>query len=285
MRKVAGLIVGLFICYPLAGEAAVLFFSAERLQSNIAKVTVWLDTEGEEANAVEGEILAPPDGSVISLSTTESAFPLWVREPAIQDSKIIFAGIVPGGVSGDKINIFSFLINLSQGKKEKKFSWGKARVLLNDGEGTETETKKSEWKLSVADNFSALPVFPPDKLPPKFLSVEIARSKYLFDNNLALVFAAEDKGSGIDFYAIQENQSNQVDEGNWQRATSPYLLADQSRQSYVFVKAVDKAGNFSIFTLPPRKVSWYEKYYNLFILIIALIAIFLAIKKYAAKNK
>ncbi len=280
------LIIILFVFFPLASKAAVLSLSADKLQPNIARVTVWLDTEADDINAVEGELVVPETDSIVSISTVSSVLPLWITAPTVQDDKIVFAGIVPGGIQSEKAEIFSFLVNLSQGQKDKTFSWGKVRVLLNDGRGTEVKVNKSDWILTTSDSFTVRPIFPPDKIPPQFLSAEVVSSQYLFDGNWAVVFAAEDKGSGIDFYAVQESKQEQPNTNDWQTAASPYLLSDQSRQSYIFIKAVDRAGNVSLVTIPPAQINWYEKYANLFILIVVILLVsFIWLRKHATRIK
>ena len=66
----------------------------------------------------------------------------------------------------------------------------------------------------------------------------------------------------------------------WVSVESPYVLQDQELRSYVFMKAIDKAGNKRIVSLPPKyPLKWYEMYENwIIIIIIAVFAIYLIFK-------
>ncbi len=65
------------------------------------------------------------------------------------------------------------------------------------------------------------------------------------------MFAAHDKRSGIDYYEVSEAR---VDESLvWTEAASPYVLADQTRQSEIRVRAVDNAGNETTVAVPPAQ--------------------------------
>ena len=78
-----------------------------------------------------------------------------------------------------------------------------------------------------------------------------------------MVFAAQDKGLGIDYYEIAEKRGSNITQNYaellWQKEESPYLLEDQKLKSYIYVRAVDKAGNARIVYLPPQ-APWYKKW-------------------------
>ena len=75
-----------------------------------------------------------------------------------------------------------------------------------------------------------------------------------------LIFTTQDKGSGIEYYAVQERSREVIDEKAWQRTVSPYVLADQNLKKYIYVKAVDKKGNERIALIRPTSTSWYTNY-------------------------
>jgi len=67
---------------------------------------------------------------------------------------------------------------------------------------------------------------------------------------------------------------------------SPYLLKDQKLKSFIYVKAVDKAGNERIATLAPRyPLKWYEKWENWIIIIIVTFILYLLWKVIKSKIK
>jgi len=91
-----------------------------------------------------------------------------------------------------------------------------------------------------------------------------------------LVFATQDKGSGIDGYAIHESPriKTRISTNELMEDESPYLLKDQNLRSYIYVKAVDKAGNERIAMLEPRyPFKWYERWENWFIILIGFFII------------
>ena len=63
------------------------------------------------------------------------------------------------------------------------------------------------------------------------------------DNRPEVVFAAVDKGQGIDHYEVAERRAWWPAGLQWKVATSPYALGDRYGTSDVYVKAVDRAGN------------------------------------------
>jgi len=94
------------------------------------------------------------------------------------------------------------------------------------------------------------------------------------------VFATQDKGSGIDYYEIKESRQKFLKIfKKWVIAESPYVLKDRKLRSYVYIKAVDKAGNERIAVVEPRyPIKWYENYWIWIIIILAIIFSFIVIK-------
>lgn len=109
-----------------------------------------------------------------------------------------------------------------------------------------------------------------------------------------MVFSTEDKQSGIDHYEIAEKRDNKVlnyvDNLNWRAAVNPQILNDQKLKSYVYIKAVDKAGNSRIIPIYPiNSWFWYEKpiIWSIIIIISGFIGILIKIlcqKKLKLRN-
>jgi hypothetical protein len=125
-----------------------------------------------------------------------------------------------------------------------------------------------------------------DSTPPEDFKPEIGKDPTIFGGKYFLSFATTDKMSGIDHFEILEADRRGFKRGTtrkaeWKRVESPYLLEDQSLQSIIKVKAVDKAGNEKISEIiPPAKPF---PYWIIFVIIVCLVIIYWIIKKYLFK--
>ncbi len=236
------------------------------------KVDLLLNTNEENINTVAGKINFPADLLELQeIRDGNSLVNLWVDKPMLAGAgQIPFSGITPGGYKGTSGLLFSLIFHvLKSGSASLKLTEGQA--LLNDGKGTEAQLSTPALSLQLAAKSTGQPVdyTITDKTPPESFVPEIAQDKNIADNKWFVVFVAQDKDSGIDHYEIQENK-NSSPNSTWQTATSPYILQDQSLQSYVYIKAVDKAGNVTVEQINPKNVFPYK---NLLVYGIILLAI------------
>ncbi len=88
-----------------------------------------------------------------------------------------------------------------------------------------------------------------DTQPPEEFKPKIGQDPSLFEEKYFLSFATKDSGSGIDHYEILEARDG--GEEVWKIEESPYLLENQTLQSIIRVKAIDKAGNERIAEIVP----------------------------------
>ncbi|MDD5551685.1 MAG: cohesin domain-containing protein [Candidatus Pacebacteria bacterium] len=273
-------------------NAANLYF--EPAESNYAKGDTFienliLDTQNETINAIEAKISYSVDLlEVKEISTGNSILELWTNQPSATKGIISFSGGKPDGYKGKDGKIISIVFRvLKKGKGEIKID-NNARVLLNDGKGTETklETKSAlintTGDKATGDEWEKL--LKEDKTPPQPFKIKLSKDSFVFDNQYFISFATTDKETGIDYYEVLEvpldKKNNKVSE--WVRTESPYLLKDQSLKSEIMVKAVDKAGNERIEKLNPQNKAYY-----LVILILLIIfsgVIFLIVKKRRKRN-
>jgi hypothetical protein len=101
-----------------------------------------------------------------------------------------------------------------------------------------------------------------DTTPPEAFILEIGQDPSLFEGKYFLSFATQDKMSGIDYYEIKEGKRD------FKKATSPYLLEDQSLGKKVIVRAFDKAGNYQEAEIKPSyKMTWQDGLYLILILV------------------
>ena len=260
------------------------------------QVDLLLDTEGEEINAAEVKIFFP--GELLEMKEIRdgnSIINFWIERPKVEQAGIIgFSGIIPGGYQETKGFVFSVVFR-AKTSGNGAIEIRDAKVLLNDGKGTPVNVKIPPFQFSISQEVPSVPPMVEiikDTDPPEDFKPEIASDPNVFDGKWFLVFATQDKGTGIAYYAIRETRRKinikRETDAKWVEAESPYVLKDQKLRSWIYVKAIDKAGNERIAVLPPRyPLSWYENYLIwVIIILIALIVIsgFLIYRFYGGKN-
>ncbi len=239
------------------------------------QVDILLNTENEEINAIEGKVIFPEDLLELKeIRDGNSIVNFWIERPKINsNNQIIFSGIIPGGYIGEKGLIFSAIFQ-AKDKKEGLIEIQEAKTLLNDGKGTEAKLKIFNFQFSIFKQPS-IPQTPiseiKDTEPPEDFEPQVASDPTMFDGKCFLVFATQDKGSGIDHYEVCEGKRKCI------AAESPHLLKNQSLDEEIIVKAIDKSGNERAVTLPAQKPAvWYKKYKNYLTLAIIILVMAIA---------
>lgn len=275
--------------------AAQMSFEAKTARAQIGEkfeMKLLVNAEQESINAFEGKVVFPRD--ILDLKEIRdgnSIVNFWIEKPNIprmatnnttNNNELIFSGITPGGYTGKNGLIFTMVFE-AKNEGAGSIEIQNARILLNDGTGTSA-------KLSVG-NFSFVAirtpirddlwVSPKDTERPESFVPEIAKDETLFDGKWFVVFATQDKASGVDHYEIKESRQRILSMfKKWISAESPHILRDQELRSFVFVKAVDKAGNERIIKIAPRNpLAWYENYENWIIIIVVIIFSFFITKR------
>jgi len=282
-----GILFSIFI--PLGARAATLYLLPQSQiihQGETFLIEVRLDTEGEEINAIEGNINLPLDLlEFIDFSKGESILSLWVKEPGISDNLLSFIGGIPGGFKGEEKIGRIILKGKMEGKGEINFKEG-SKVLLNDPLGTPAKLSTFGANFTIlAEKLEAprdqwLQELEKDKIPPEPFEIKIGKSPEVFEGKYFIAFSTIDKQTGIDHYEIKEGKRD------WKRGESPYLLVDQSLRNKILVKALDKAGNERMAEIiPPYKVTWKDIIpWIILAVIIGLVIWRLIIKKQQARR-
>jgi hypothetical protein len=250
--------------FPLAACASELRLAAEPSEIHTGEevtIAVVLDTDAP-INAVEGSIMFPAD--VLALKAVRdgnSSVNLWVEKPHLTAAGVLtFSGITPGGMSGKDIFLFSATFTaLRDGTAAIELSG--TRALLNDGEGTEASVSVRQATVRIEQGEgSAEESTPTDIVPPEPFAPTIARDPALFGGDSFVVFATQDKDSGVLQYAVKEFRFRPFSFlARYHAAESPYLLRDQQLKSYVQVRASDNAGNIQVAEIAPaHPLAWYE---------------------------
>lgn len=244
-------VVGLVAAQP--AWAAELRFVAEKQDFQRGEwftVKVLLDTDGEAANGVEGEVFLPE--SLLDLQAVQdgdSAINFWVEKPTVTTTgSLVFAGVTPGGFDGNDELLFSLRLRAGEvGIGNIQLLTG--QVLLNDGQGTARQLLAMPFDFSITQGAASL--LPDtgseiDTEPPEAFAITVSSDPNVFNGRKFLVFSTQDKGSGIGHYEVREGVL-----GQFVVAESPYMLQNQSMEQQLSVKAIDNAGNERTVVMEP----------------------------------
>lgn len=288
--------VGVILCVPvLFTHAASIYIDpafSTLNRGDAAKLSVRVDVDeavDECINAVEGVITYTPNITPVDISIGDSIFSIWVEEPTInaENNTITFAGGLPNGycgrVAGDPRltnTLFELIVRspgFTIGNEEQSPTAAvelgpETAVYLNDGFGTRLTPDMFGAQIELTEVVSDTIVDPwreevaADTIPPEEFSITLSEDNTAFGGKYFIVFNTTDKQTGIDQYQVMEEPFSELGSFTWGRvdapwvqARSPYVLQDQSLNSTIRVKAIDKAGNEYIATLIPeesqRKIS------------------------------
>ncbi len=277
-----------YILHPAFASAAKYMWQISPAEESLAsdfEVTLYVDPEGETINTVSGQVVWPSEFlSALAVNAGDSIVNLWVEAPIIKDNRLSFSGIMPGGFSGLLSPYYSgvrpgkiLTLILRPLKKGQATLLGEnGQVLLNDGSGTLARLSWPLLAVSLAGPSRSVLAPSLDTEPPETFNIEMARDKNIFNNDWFVAFSTQDKKSGVSHYEIQERNKSFPQDGAWRRVESPSRLENQNRTSYVFVRALDFAGNVRLETLAPAvPKAWYENISVWGILMIVLLTLFL----------
>jgi hypothetical protein len=292
MFKVRGfaLLVSLvFFGGVLDAQAASLYIDPAFVslsRGDAVELSVRLDTDeaAEECiNAVDGVITYSENITPVDVSMGDSIFSIWVEQPVInkENRTITFAGGIPNGycgrIPGDprltntlvKLIFRSpgFSIGGTAGSSTASIAFApETTAYLNDGFGTKAELAMYGTSIDLSNTAGASLQDPwrdaviTDTIPPEQFSIALEKGETAFQGKYYIVFNTTDKQTGIDQYQVIEEPITSKWSFDWGRADapwvttrSPYILDDQSLNSVIRVKAIDKAGNEYIATLVPEE--------------------------------
>jgi hypothetical protein len=236
---------------------------------------------GECINAVDAVLHYSDNIQPVDISIGQSIFNVWLEQPTInkEERTITFAGGIPNGycgrVDGDPrlTNILTEIVFRSPGLQiggsdhpEARIEFApETQVLLNDGLGTRAELVtlpatytllkdpsselKDDWRLEVRN----------DNLPPEEFSIGLERDDITYSGKHYIVFSTTDKQTGLSHYEVMEEPVLEFSKFKWGATGVPwvrvdanqYVLKDQTLNSIIRVKAIDKAGNEYVATFIP----------------------------------
>ncbi|MBZ9569747.1 hypothetical protein KJA16_02390 [Patescibacteria group bacterium] len=264
-------------------------------------VEIKIDAEEECINVVEANLSFSQDIlDAIDFSQGESILTLWVKLPTIDQSKgeISLIGGIPGGYCG-KIpsdpgvsNLIGKIVfkvpgliveELGENLAEVKFL-ASSQLLLSDMLGTKAKLTTQGAKFKILSR-PGVPrdewqeMIEKDNIPPEPFEIEIHREPSVFEGKYFIIFSTTDKQTGMSYYEIKKGGKD------WDEARSPYLLEDQSLQSKILVKAVDKAGNERIAEYVPSVKPKPLLYWIIILILIGAGVVWWLIRKFIKETR
>lgn len=285
MKRILGLLT-LCVLLVQPASAASLYLdpgltTLERGDAAIIAVRLDTDEQAEECiNAVEGVLTFSGPVEPVDISLGNSIFTIWIETPTISSDKkqVTFAGGMPNGycgrIEGDPRltnTLFEVIVRsaaVAPADNEPVTATisftNQTHTYKNDGFGTRAKTELYGNEITVLPQLSSAVLDPwkevvtADTQSPQEFSIQLAQQPLMFNGRYYITFNTTDKQTGIDRYEVMEESVSQFSSFTWGSASapwvetrSPYVLQDQSLNSIIRVRAVDKAGNEYIATYIP----------------------------------
>lgn len=289
MKGVIFLFTGAFFFVSLVPSvfAATLYLSPNSTSLNRGdsiKISMRLDVDQDECiNAIDGVVHYSENIEPVDISRGASIMSIWVEEPIINRAEhtITFAGGIPNGYCGRIIGdprltnnivdmVFQspgFVVGNKQGTSSDQANidiTDATTVYLNDGFGSMAPLNRFGTTIALASRAGTTTlnqwgdIVDNDVLPPEQFSIALEQTKNAFSNQYFITFNTTDKQSGIDHYEVIEEPLKDFwsfswgrTDAPWEEVRSPFVLNDQSLNSTIRVRAIDKAGNEYIASLVP----------------------------------
>ncbi|MES2214298.1 MAG: hypothetical protein V4465_02865 [Patescibacteria group bacterium] len=262
----------LFICFFLfspflvhGAELSITLDLGNKVQTSKPFVAEILMKTEESINAISGKVIVPKGLQATDVRFDNSIISLWVEAPHIVTLKdhqeIVFSGLIPGGFSGLLSPYYrgvraASLFNIRMYSTEPGdfvLSMQEGRVYSNDGSGTEKNIPDVQAVVTAGGSAGTIGEKKIDTTAPEEFLPVISHSSLLYGDKWFASFDTKDAESGIGYFEVAEVKPNSFAEPLWKKAESPYLLLDQSLESTVFVRAVDKEGNVRMEEVHPRE--------------------------------
>jgi hypothetical protein len=279
---------------PQARAAGIILSTTDKTvgTSSSFAVDVFLESS-VPVNAISGSVIIPDSLGVVDMSDGNSIINLWIERPHTADNRLLFSGIIPGGFAGSHGRLLTLRIQAKKVGAAAISIDGSTRAYANTASTSEVRLTSKPLLFSVVigkENKSPeiIDTVAPEPFNPYLAQFPDSSGK----EKWAVIFATQDKGSGIHGYEVAESGAliSSDDKARlsplpWKKAESPYTLSDQGLGSFIYVKADDESGNERIEMLSPKR-SWYErqKGYILTAILVALAALYALFNKKISKR-
>lgn len=273
MNKLKTFLFCLILLVPAISHGAEISLSAEQNEYLVGEeflVDVYIDTEGELINAIEGKLyFKQSELEVVSIKDGNSSINFWVTKPNIVSQGFVdFSGVTPGGVRGKDKYLFSVVFKpIKAGQTYVEVI--EAKSLKNDGLGTRVKTDVNNLTVEIGLSDTALDgkMKFEDKREPETFLPTVGRDSEMYEGRSFVAFSTQDKQSGVDYYEVKEGIF-----GKYVRAVSPFVLNNQDLDNIIYVKAVDLNGNERVVSIKPENYrNWYKRTEILGIIVLVIL--------------
>jgi len=272
------------IFFPVFVSAASFIIepsSSSILPGDGVEVSLYLNSSDENINALEGRLVFDNNLKLEKINDGSSIISFWLEKPHLNnENEIIFSGIIPGGLTVERGPLFKAIFfgrNIGIGQISVKDS----TILRNDGLGTPVPNDEAKLVIEISEKAEPSPfLLKTDSVPPENFQPIITRDQKIFSGKWFLVFATQDKESGISYYQISEN------ERDFATATSPYLIKNQNLDKKILIKAVDRSGNELLVSIEPLQApSPYKNFIIFGIIVLSGLIVFKAAIRFLWRKK
>ena len=285
----AGLMTGIILTPREEARAARLYFElkdGEAAAGEDFEVIIKGDAE-EPVNVIKAAVNVGDGLSFKDSSDGNSMISLWLEKPRWDEERrqLTFTGIIPGGLEATGAPLVTMTLTaLRAGETGIIFDGKETKVYKHGPEGELDGLILNSLTLTIIEESQREQVGKADNDSPESFRPLLGRDENFFGGDWFLAFTALDKGTGIEKYEVAEQRGRLVKnyrQLRWLATESPYRLKDQNLVSYVYVKAVDKAGNERVVYLEPQNnLTVDKKYLSWFIIIVMVIGIWLRKKNW-----
>ncbi len=224
-------------------------------------VDIFIDTEGQNINALEGTVELSSGLTVEDIRYGGSVVSFWLEEPAKNSGSVLsFSGVIPGGYQGSpervgRGNVFTLYVRAEKTGTER-VSFRDSVAYVNDGEGTALNLSKGPTSVSITDEGDSEASVPADLYPPEVFSPEVVSGEPYGIQGNVLIFATQDKDSGVARYEIGFSYLKYAPAFfvEWIPGISPFQISEEAQNKYIFVRAVDRDGNVRVAHVVPKGV-------------------------------
>lgn len=283
--------------------SAAKIFITENQKVGLVSIDVMLDPEDENINALSGTLSF--DSSVLanpSIHTEDSIINNWIIIPSVDQlhatniQTISWSGIIPSGFVGvrnasyekplpGKILKVVFTPIVS---KQTSISIKDIDLKSNDGLGTTIPTKDANLSFNI--EYPSANIDSINSVNSKNIHVLIGRDQNIFNNKYFIAFENAIDSGVIDHYEMTESPLSSLTlltNPDWRRVTSPALLEDQDRKSYIYLRAIGHNGRMAYVILNPSNTDSNNKiiFSYVIIIIIILLVCLILFKINSIRNK